>query len=429
MPKIFLSYRREDSAYPTHQIYSELRNHFGSDAIVYDIDTIPLGTDFRQFLNDAVSSCDIMLAIIGDQWTEILNNRQEIPNDFIRTEIAIALERQIPVVPVLVGKASMPTEKSLPPELSELAYRQAAEVRSGINLDAHLNRLIARLDSLMPALEAAKSQTIQESPRQLNQEQKEHHQQPRSALEPPFQRISPSSKRKRMLTFGAAILVITFISLTLLLFPKTPKTPGLVPLFADTFDNTKYDGSLNLEKWAVHAEKESNQMSNVQENGLLHSTLKPIESYDNEVISRERWKIDQIKRVEWRIKVENAVRGKWASLAVGLKSTDEHWLTCDFIVNEENPKMQCFSWGSGNEDIYAENIPIHLDTWHILRLDIVKDPLAFTFYLDGEKISSSPVKDTKAWKNKYVQVYSNLGATDSKDTLISYIDYVYMFRR
>ncbi|WP_320042265.1 SUMF1/EgtB/PvdO family nonheme iron enzyme [uncultured Desulfobacter sp.] len=156
MPKIFISYRREDSAYPAQQIYKELADRFGANNVTFDVDTIPLGADFREYLNNAVGKCDILLAVIGDQWTRILNERLDQPNDFVRIELTAALERQIPVVPVLVGKASVPGERDLPPELSDLAYRNAAEVRAGSDFDSHLRRLVNGLDRLLS--ESASSQ-------------------------------------------------------------------------------------------------------------------------------------------------------------------------------------------------------------------------------------------------------------------------------
>jgi hypothetical protein len=149
MPKIFICYRREDSAYPAHQIYRDLSDHFGSESVVFDVDTIPLGTDFREYLNNEVSKCDILLAVIGDRWIEILTQQLDEPNDFVRIEIQAALESEIPVVPILVGRASVPSENNLPPALAKLAYKQAAEVRAGPDLQTHLKRLIGGLERLL----------------------------------------------------------------------------------------------------------------------------------------------------------------------------------------------------------------------------------------------------------------------------------------
>jgi hypothetical protein len=148
MPKIFLCYRREDSKWPAQTIYNKLVDHFGSDSVVFDIDTIPLGADFRDYLNNEVSKCDIFLAVIGDQWLEILKQRLDEQNDFVRIEIQAALERKIPIVPVLVGTKLMPRDKDLPQEFAKLSYKQAAEVRAGVNLQFHLKRLVEGLDRL-----------------------------------------------------------------------------------------------------------------------------------------------------------------------------------------------------------------------------------------------------------------------------------------
>jgi hypothetical protein len=156
MPKIFICYRREDSQWPAQWIYNDLTKHFGVESVVFDVDTIPPGTDFREYLNEEVSKCDILLTVIGDQWLEILKQRHDEPKDFVRIEIQAALEREIPVVPILVGKASVPNEKNLPPELAGLAYKQAAEVRVGSDLQNHLKRLIDRLDHALAEQEATR---------------------------------------------------------------------------------------------------------------------------------------------------------------------------------------------------------------------------------------------------------------------------------
>ena len=68
MPKIFLSYRREDSAAEAGRIYDRLRIHFGDNAVFMDIDAIPFGVDFREHIREAVEQCGILLAVIGPNW-------------------------------------------------------------------------------------------------------------------------------------------------------------------------------------------------------------------------------------------------------------------------------------------------------------------------------------------------------------------------
>jgi formylglycine-generating enzyme required for sulfatase activity len=152
MPRIFISYRREDSAFPVQHLYEKLVNRFGKESVIFDVDTIPLGSDFPDYLAREVSKCDVLLAVIGDRWLDILKQRLNDPNDFIRIEIQAALERKIPVVPVLLNNASLPNEKDLPKELAGLVYKQAAKVRAGSIYQSDLKRLIDGLGHLLPVL-------------------------------------------------------------------------------------------------------------------------------------------------------------------------------------------------------------------------------------------------------------------------------------
>ena len=154
--RVFISYRRDDSAYPAQHLYAQLRAHLGPERVVFDVDSIPIGADFRTYLNEQVQTCDILLAVIGDRWLDILNDRLSEPNDFVRIEVAAALESNLLVVPILVGKASVPGEKELPQDLSMLAYRNAAELRAGSDLDTHTARLISRLGKALARHTAGK---------------------------------------------------------------------------------------------------------------------------------------------------------------------------------------------------------------------------------------------------------------------------------
>jgi TIR domain len=68
MPRIFLSYRRQDSAGVAGRIYDRLRAHFGDDAVFMDIDAVPFGVDFREHISMPVGQCDIVLAVVGTKW-------------------------------------------------------------------------------------------------------------------------------------------------------------------------------------------------------------------------------------------------------------------------------------------------------------------------------------------------------------------------
>jgi hypothetical protein len=150
---IFLSYRRFDSADVTGRMYDRLVQHFGSDKIFKDVDSIPLGSDFRKVLDGAVSQCAVLLAVIGRDWLhDSLDDpspRLHDPADWVRIEIESALRRDIPVIPVLVRGARFPAEQDLPDSLRDLVYRNGIEVRPDPDFHRDMDRLIQHLDDLL----------------------------------------------------------------------------------------------------------------------------------------------------------------------------------------------------------------------------------------------------------------------------------------
>ena len=149
MPHIFISYRREDSGYVANILADRIRAAFGADSVFMDVDTIPLGVDFRDHINQAVSRCEVLLAIIGDHWfvqsDDSSQRRIDEAGDFVRIELEAALNRNIPVIPVLASKAKMPSSEELPDSLKPLAFRNATELRSGRDMNHHLDELIQGL--------------------------------------------------------------------------------------------------------------------------------------------------------------------------------------------------------------------------------------------------------------------------------------------
>ena len=151
MPKLFISYRREDTLPMAGRVDDRLKAAYGRACVFRDINTIPPGVDIRQHISDAVSQCDVLIALIGTRWlgaSQDSPKRLDNPGDFVRIEIEAALARGIPVVPVLVDGAAMPLEKDLPPSLGALAYRNAVKVDSGVDFHHHMDRLLRGLDSL-----------------------------------------------------------------------------------------------------------------------------------------------------------------------------------------------------------------------------------------------------------------------------------------
>ncbi len=153
MTKIFISYRRDDSASAAGRIDDRLAQKYGRDSVFKDVDSIPLGVDFRTVIRGAVGRCQVLLAVIGRDWLRITDasggRRLDDPADFVRLEIEAALQRDIPVIPVLVGGAAMPLEDQLPPPLQALVFRNGIAVRRDPDFHTDLNRLMKSLDQLL----------------------------------------------------------------------------------------------------------------------------------------------------------------------------------------------------------------------------------------------------------------------------------------
>jgi TIR domain len=147
--RIFINYRREDTAYPAGWLYDRLSRHFGKSQIFKDIDSIELGDDFGEVITAAVGSCDVLLALIGDRWLTVTTQdgtrRLEDPGDFVRLEIEAALARSVRVIPILINGARMPHANEMPASMAKLAGKQALEL-SHTRFDADAGRLLRKLD-------------------------------------------------------------------------------------------------------------------------------------------------------------------------------------------------------------------------------------------------------------------------------------------
>ncbi len=124
-----------------------------------DVAGIELGRDFRKVIDQSVTSCTVLLAMIGRDWLQSTgamgSRRLDDPNDFVRIELASALRRDIPVIPVLVRGARMPLPEELPDDLKELPYRNAVELTHA-RWKSDVQVLIR---ALRPYMEAAVSKT------------------------------------------------------------------------------------------------------------------------------------------------------------------------------------------------------------------------------------------------------------------------------
>ena len=130
--RVFLSYRRQDSASFCGRVYDRLIAHFGAANVFRDIDSLAPGDSFAEKIREYISQCDAVIVLIGTQWLSIADaagrRRLDDPGDFVRMEIVEAAVQEKLVVPALHDGAPMPGPQDLPLEIAFLAQRNAIEL-------------------------------------------------------------------------------------------------------------------------------------------------------------------------------------------------------------------------------------------------------------------------------------------------------------
>ncbi len=134
--RLFLSYRRDDSAGRAGRLFDGLTQRLGPGQVFQDVEAIKPGLDFERAVADSLESADASVVVIGPEWATVTDpggaRRLDRDDDFVRLEVGVALRSERPVVPVLVGGAKMPRAEELPEELRPLLKRQAFTVRDNV---------------------------------------------------------------------------------------------------------------------------------------------------------------------------------------------------------------------------------------------------------------------------------------------------------
>ncbi len=232
--RIFISYRREETAYPAGWLFDRLVDHYGAGQVFKDIDSIEPGDDFVDVIARGVASCDVLLALIGSRWLaasdDTGNRRIDNPADFVRLEIEAAISRNVRLVPVLVDAGKMPRAEELPESLAPLARRQALELRPS-HFDFETSRLVRVIDETLAERHAPPPTAEERVPGA-------------SAL---IVRPAPPNVRRRLsrrVAFsGAAVCVVLATVIALLLntggpSPVSPTTDAAI--FEDNFSTQAY---------------------------------------------------------------------------------------------------------------------------------------------------------------------------------------------
>jgi hypothetical protein len=148
--KVFISYRRADTRHVAGRVYDLLEKSISEAEIFIDVDTIPIGVNFKEYITDKAKESAVMLVIIGERWLNsdwrslfILKSKE----DFVQSEIELALDLGVPIIPLLVDGVPMPRGDKLPKSISELVLRNAATIRSGRDFQKDMVDVLKRISA------------------------------------------------------------------------------------------------------------------------------------------------------------------------------------------------------------------------------------------------------------------------------------------
>lgn len=160
MKTIFISYRRSDSADVVGRLFDSLKSRFGAKNVFKDLESIPAGVDFRDFISNAINDSEVLLAVIGRDWVTVADDsgarRIDDSSDFVRLEISEALKNGVLVIPVLLGGQRMPDAEDLPDDLKDLVYRNAVLLRPDPDYHNDVEYLSLQISERVPKLKPKK---------------------------------------------------------------------------------------------------------------------------------------------------------------------------------------------------------------------------------------------------------------------------------
>jgi len=231
---IFISYRRDDSEGETGRLFDDLVRAYGDASVFMDVAGIQPGIDFRKAIDANVSSCGVLLAVIGPAWASVKSSdgarRLDNPDDYVRLEIASALTRNIPVIPVLVHDARMPRLEDLPDNLKDLRYRNSVELTHA-RWNSDVSLLVDALKSYVNVKQAHQTETVHATiPVQLPAPEAPAPRESHASHES----LAPSQKSKLPLWIGIGAAAVIVLAVAIFAVTHKGTSPQPQPAPADT---------------------------------------------------------------------------------------------------------------------------------------------------------------------------------------------------
>ncbi len=131
--RVFISYRRDDTAPAAGRLYDRFRHLLGPKNVFLDVGNIDAGDDFEAKINHEIGKADVILVLVGKRWVEVAPGAEKPrlfnKGDHVHFEVHTALQGNALTLPILVDGARMPEPDSLPEDIAEISKINAPPLR------------------------------------------------------------------------------------------------------------------------------------------------------------------------------------------------------------------------------------------------------------------------------------------------------------
>lgn len=148
-PFVFISYRRADSSAASRWLFDAIQRTFGPDSVFMDTEAIRVSAEWPKAIHRGLDQATHVIAVIGSQWLRVTDDygrrRIDRDDDWVRTELAHALQQRKRILPIVLAADGMPRAEALPKAIENLAYVQPFELRND-RWESDLNLLVRELE-------------------------------------------------------------------------------------------------------------------------------------------------------------------------------------------------------------------------------------------------------------------------------------------
>lgn len=151
MPRLFISYRRNDSADIVRRIHDSLVSLYGKNDVFCDTTSILPSQEFPARIDEALYSADILIVVIGKTWrfTESGEDLFENESDYVMQEVAAAIHHDLDLVVLLTGGAQQPTAKTLPEQLHRVAKIHSITIDNDANFHSRIDEIKSAINNIL----------------------------------------------------------------------------------------------------------------------------------------------------------------------------------------------------------------------------------------------------------------------------------------